>query len=368
MKPKADIKRKKYNINRYARIGSIAAVVIIIAGLSLLLYKTLNNHKFVEKKLSLYSYRHKGKVNYSVLLGPNMVYSEKSLGEGKTYINDFIDSINATFKYDFSGERKAEIKGYYDIVGVLEGLVVEEKESKTVWKKEYVFIPKTSFAVNDNKFSVEKAVKIRLKDYNTFVEKIIKESNVNFDTKFTIMCNISLEANTDKGLIKEKMCPTMEVPLNKKIFEIKGNLSGEKEGSIEKVIKEPVPINRKVVLIIYIFIGICLCVLIFLLFFTASSVMASPFEKRLKKIFKLHGDRIVAIDNDIEITDESLMNVVSIEDLVRISDDICKPILYINISISGETHKFYVLDHNKVYLFELCEEKKYQMVPEHILK
>ena len=361
-------------MNTYLRLSLIISTAIIIIGMAVFLYRTVNEHKFTEKKISLYSYKSKGNISYKVLLLPNEIYTVNSLGEGNTYITDYIDHINASIKYEFNGERPAEIKGNYEIVAVMEGMLGDEKGKKTVWKKEKTLQIKTNFSVNDKKYSVQQDVPIKLKEYSDITQRIFKTSNVNFDTKLTILFKINLEAKTDKGVIKESLSPSMEIPLNSKSFEIKGNLSQGKEAAIEEVKKIPVPINHKMVGITSTIIGICVALLIFLFLFTAELIINNPFKKKLDQIFKLHGSRMVAIESEVSFSCESIMKVVSIEDLVRISDDMCKPILYRNSGDLKELYKFYVIDDSKIYLFELEEklleivsvDKKGEIINEHL--
>ncbi|MGH4122961.1 MAG: DUF5305 family protein [Clostridium sp.] len=362
MRSKNKKNKKLCAMNTYLRLGLIISTVIILIGMSAFLYRIVNSHKFTAEKVPLYSYKNNGNINYKVLLLPNEIYGKNDLVEGNTYITDYIDYINASFKYEFSGERAADINGDYEIIAVLEGMTGSEKEKKTVWKKEKTLQAKTKFNVNDKIFLVQKDIPIKLKEYNNIVQKIIKTSSVNFNTKLTILFRVNLEAKTDKGVIKENLSPSMEIPLNTKVFEIKGNLALKKQAAIEEVKKIPVPINKKMVAITCIAIGTCIGALVFFIFFTSGLIVNNPFEKKLKQIFKLHGNRMVAIENDVVFSCESTMKVVTIEDLVRMSDDICKPILYKSSGDLNQINKFYVIDDSKIYIFEL-EEKLLENVP-----
>ncbi|MBZ9689200.1 DUF5305 domain-containing protein [Clostridium estertheticum] len=355
MRSKNKRKKRLYAMNTYLRLSIIILTVIILIGMSVFLYRIVSSHKFTEEKVSLYSYKNTGNINYEVLLLPNEIYAKNSLGEGNTYITDYIDYINASFKYEFSGERPADIKGDYEIIAVIEGMMGSEKEKKTVWKKEKILQAKTEFNVNDKIFSVQKDVPIKIKEYNDIVQKIIKTSSVNFNTKLTILLNVNLEAKTDKGVIKENLSPSMEIPLNTKFFEIKGNLATQKQAAIEEIKKTPVPINQKMVAITCTAIGICVSALVFMFLFTSGLIVNNPFNKKIKQIFKQHGSRMVAIESDVVFSCESIMKVVTMEDLVRISDDICKPILYRNSEDLKEINKFYVIDDSKIYIFKLEE-------------
>ncbi len=76
--------------------------------------------------------------------------------------------------------------------------------------------------------------------------------------------------------------------------------------------------------------------------------------KTLNKIFKKHGNRLVALKINIEPA-EQYINVRDIEDLVRIADEINKPIMYKYSSTPQEITRFYIIEENTLYLFDLKE-------------
>lgn len=355
MKTKVKRNMKFFTVNKYVRIGLIIINIAIIIVMVSSLNGMLNKENISEEKQKVYSYAQNGTVDYRVYLLPNALYTQKSLGSGNTYINDFLDYINTSFKYDFNGERPADIKGQYEVVAVLEGLLGNESGSKTIWKRSFVLQPKTAFKSNGRTVSLKKDIATKPQNYNKFVEDINKASGVNFDTRLTIFWNVTLQAKTDKGVINETLSPTMEIPLNSKFFEIKGNLSQQKEGAIEEIVKISVPINQKMIVVTCIAIGIFIITLILLLFFIGNKVATSAFDKELKRIFKLHGDRLAELNNEVEVECQNLMRVLSIEALVRIGDEIGRPILFKKEEVGHIIYTFYIIEENAAYVFKLEE-------------
>lgn len=326
---------------------------VLLVSISIFLYYIMKSERFVEEKISLYSYNQKGTINYTVSLSPNELYAQSSIPEGNVYISDYVDYINTTFRYNFKGEAPAEIKGTYEVIAVVQGALVNEKGSKVVWKREFPLKNKTNFDTKEDKLSIEEVVPIKLKTYKALAEQANKSTNINFETKLNVLFNISLESKTEKGTFKEQLFPSMEIPLNGNYFEIKGNLAQEKNGAIEEVKKVQVPRNKKVILLISSIILLCSLALIFIMIFTCALAEESPLNKKFKHILKTYGDRMVAIDSEVILSFEIMIKVLTMEDLVRVADDICKPILYINIKSPIEIYKFYVLDNDKGYLFQL---------------
>ena len=86
------------------------------------------------------------------------------------------------------------------------------------------------------------------------------------------------------------------------------------------------------------------------------------FTKSLNKIFKKHGSRLVALNSSIPESFKDYNNVKAIDDLVRIADEIGKPIMYKYSAAPKEITQFYVWDENQLFIFDLNEAiKKMEM-------
>lgn len=345
----------KLKINRSLKIALIIIIAMSICSISFLLYKELKYPVFEEEKVSLYEYNNKANINYTVFLKPNILYEEESLGEGNIYITEFIDHIKTSFNYDFSGEKEAEIKGDYEIAAVVEGYAGEGETYRTIWQKKFILLPKTSFDTKNKNFSIKEEIPLQLNVYNDFAKRVIENSRIGSQVKLTVFMDVNLKAETDNGVIDEKMMPAMVMPLNASYFEILGNLAEEKPGKIEETKKIQLPVNRKNVITFSSIIGVLIILLVLLIFVTKAIVITDSLEKNLKKIFKKHGDRLVALNNEIAVTYENHSEVKSIEDLVKIADEIGKPIIYKHSSDFKQISKFYVNDENQMYILDLNE-------------
>lgn len=351
----------KLKINKKLKIALISLLTIIILFTSYLLYKELNTPIFKEQKNPVYTYSNKSSINYEVFLRPNKLYETSTLGEGKLYITEFIDHIKTDLNYEFIGERIAEISGSYDIVAKVQGYSEEREKTINIWERDFPIVSNKRFNTKENTIAVNEKVSINLEEYNAFAKEIIETSKINCQTSLNIIMNVDLEGNTDRGPIEETISTSLVIPLNVLMFEITGNASIDKPGAIEETIKIQLPINKNKVIMFGIIIGILLIALIYLSFFTVPAPVKDPLEKELGRIFKKHGDRIVALNNDIEIKDINLNFVKSFEDLLRIADEVNKPILYKYSKDYKEISKFYIAIEDGVYILDLCE-----LVPEEV--
>lgn len=352
------LKINKILINKNIRLFSICATSVLLIAIGILLMFTIKKGKFIEQKIPTYSYSNKAKVNYQVLLTPNNLYpaEQKSISEGNIYIKKLMDYIDTNFKYEFNGQEAAEIQGKYSIKAVVEGQLGSDKAKKTIWKYEEQLLPEQSFKVNSNKHVIEAKAQLKPQHFEEMAKNKSTENGIDFTTKLTVYWDVQIEAKTAKGNIREQLTPTMEIPMNTgKYFEITGNLTPEKKGTLETTVKVISHTYNKKINLYTVIVVICVLALLFLLFGAYNKPSDNPLQLKLKKIFKNHGDRLVRLVNENLIGMVQLINVKEFEDLVRIADDIGRPIFYRDREDTNEISTFYVFDEKYIYILQLKE-------------
>jgi len=90
----------------------------------------------------------------------------------------------------------------------------------------------------------------------------------------------------------------------------------------------------------------------YIIFFTIGITTTSR-ERTLNKIFKNHGKRLAALSSGKPDNIEVCLSVTDIEDLVRIADELGKPIFYTDMIDHLNTTEFYVIEDRRLYLYEL---------------
>lgn len=358
-KPKKVGTSKK--VKRFSMNKSLRNLLLILSAAAFLfctymIFITQKYQKYTEVKRSVYSYSNKSNVNYEVVLIPNNIYTQKSIEEGSVYITKLIDYINASFKYEFNGEKNAQINGKYNIVAVLEGFLPGDSINKAIWSKEYVLQPDTLIKGEDKRVYVEAKTPINIKSYFAFIEAVNQTAEINFVTKLSIKWNVSMEAKTDKGIIKENLSPTMEIPLGSKYFQVGGTLSEERLGNIEETMQIVSPFYNRKLVIYSVASGIGFISLLFLLLLTSQKAILTTLDKRRRQIFKEHGARLAGICSDMTSLSKFIIEVLSIDDLVKIADDMGRPILYKNNTNEREINNFYVADGEKIYMLNIGEK------------
>ncbi len=357
----------RIKLHKNLRLMLIIFSIVLFSAASIMLYRELKVPKFKEEKVVLYSYNQKPDIKYSVFLKPNILYDKNNLEEGQSYLTGFVDYIQTYFMYEFTGKADAEIIGDYAIVAAVEGYTIQEKKIKTIWRKEFILAPKTEFKTKDKGITIEKEISLKLEEYNNLIEQLKETAKINVPAKLTLFMNINVKASTASGEIVEKLKPQLVIPLGDSHFEITKGEMEEKPGVIEEIKKIQLPLNEKMINLYGAAIGLAMIILSCLIAFT-SNAQVDPLVRKLNSIFKKHGNRLVALNAEVAATCEVSSEVKSMDDLVRIADELGKPILYQYREEPKDITRFCVYDNTCTYAYDIKDITAMEIQPKFSLK
>ncbi|WP_202708153.1 DUF5305 family protein [Sporosalibacterium faouarense] len=346
----------RVHINNHFKRGLIIILIILIGVLSFLLYTEKNNPRFEEKKISLYSYNNKTNMDYEVFLKPNLLYDKESVGKDNIYITQFVDYIDTSFIYEFDGESIANIQGSYKVIARVEGYTISNETYKVIWNKDFILADENKINSNDTKLHIGENISLDYNQYNDFARQVIQDSKVNSNVRLIVFMNVDVNVDTGKGVIEEDLSPSITIPLNTSYFEVEGKLESKKSGAIEETQKMLLPPDEERVKLYVVTICLLGIILLVVLLLTKGKAVNDPKEKRLNKIFKKYGDRLVALNNEFGNSYLEQNAVESIGDLVKISDEFGRPIMYRYSSNYKKLDRFYVTDDNEIYVYDINKD------------
>lgn len=346
----------KFKLDKRIKIGIIAVLLLGIVASSLFFFREWNKEEFREDTVIKYSYNQRADIEYQAYLKPNKLYEKNTLGEGELYLTEFIDYIDTKLKYEFQGEKKGDLGGEYEVVARVEAYSGEGEEITYIWQKDFPLIAKKRFKIIDESLNIEEKMKIDLDKYSSFASEIIEASKVNSQSRLNLILNVNLKGQVEGEEVDELISTNLLIPLNTGMFSVGGENSTIREGKIEEKINVKVPPSKMKLIILGISMSVLLLVLVLSVFLLEGvKNTRTKKEKLLKSIFKKHGDRLVAVEGDIDINRGSIVSVKSIDDLVRIADEEGKPIMY-KYSDDKDISSFYVSLENVLYILQIRED------------
>lgn len=312
----------------------------------------------VETKIEkpLYNYSVKPNVNYKVTLKPNTFFNDANMNEGKIYFSELIDNIKLHFNYEYNGDEESIINGNYNINGIMEGYIKNaDEEIIIIWQKPFNLMQNDEFNFNHNQLFLNKEIDLDFQMYNLIAKEIIELTKTPAQVRLIFTMNVNLLTETKYGIVEDQSSPSLIIPLDVSMFEISKSGIEEKNEAIKQTITEVVPIDTNLIITLSILSLMCTLGLIFVLVFI-QGVREDKLEKNIKKIFKNHGSRLVALVNCNYSDMENIYVVNNIEDLVKIADELEKPIFYKKRDQLKEIDNFYIVNDNNTYVYKLVKK------------
>jgi len=340
---------QKREINKNVRWALIIVIICALLATAFFLYQKITSPEVEEKKTTHYSYMNMLNVNYEVTLKPNNLFEKTTQGEKQIYLSNLVDTIKTSYNYQFSGDLEAKIKGDYEIIAVVEGYIIQNQDRISIWKKQFILVPKTVFDTKGTKNTIARDVVLKLQSYRDFANTIKEETKIDSDITLTALMNVNTESTTDKGTIRDSVSSSIDFPLKGNYFEI-SKKDEDKPGAIQEIIQVPVS-NCHIIVLCGIVLFVFLIALVFLVFYTVNR-HDDPYIKKVKKIFKKYGTRMAAVNTEIILKGENYL-VKSFEDLVTFSDETGKPIVYRYSEEPREITVFYIFEEKCTWFFVL---------------
>ena len=353
-KMKLKIKRpiSRINLKKELRISIITLLGILILASSYTAFAAHQTPTTIEQITPAYGYTHTGTYDYKVYLTNNSLYATNVLLPGQgTFFKKIVDHINASYTYNFIGNKQAEIQGTYKITAQVQ---------TNLWSKTFEITPSTRFNSNSSQARFITDFPINVTIYENYLAKVNEETGTTAqESTLIIQCSVSLYAHVADGNVNEEFSSSLQIPLGGSILEINENLTTGKYGAIEttQTVEQPGVKNQRTTYASSSLVF--LIALVLFAIFTKSEIdEETRFKLELKKINKKYGEWIVESKGLQPNTASYLENITvnSLDDLIKISEEMGKPIIrFIN---EQNEHIFYIYDENLQYQYKLTFKEK----------
>jgi len=275
--------------------------------------------------------------------------SPSTLQPGQTAFVNLIDKINVNFGYQFVADKPVNnLKTIVDIIATL--------EVPQSWSKNFILLH------NEQSGNITVNFPIDVASYTQLVKSIITETGVNADSyNLTITANIHTTGDTAFGPINETFSPTMSGTIKNNVLVWDKELTTSKTGAISQTNNVGTKSFGLSIPAAEIFFGILsfiflLCLLGMIMLYSKNRGMGpSSFEREIEKIRKKYGTRIAESISNSEIEGEMPVSMNSMEDLIKISDELGKPIVHQSGGSLGDVESYYVIDGNTKYEYSFSK-------------
>ncbi|NLC10972.1 MAG: DUF5305 domain-containing protein [Firmicutes bacterium] len=303
-----------------------------------------------EEETTATLYRQEAVVDYQVYLKENNFFPELALEPGRAYLASLTDYIETNFSYRFAGQEEALIQGVYSVDASITAFTGSERLK--VWETGFELLPPTTFYQRGRRHELQEDIIIPYAEYAAFAQNITEETEfLPEELNLVVTYNIDVETETESGIFTEKLAPSLVIPLRGRVFTVEGNMAEERTNEITTTGFVPVPLVRQARTAFSITTGLISALLVsFLVFTEGKGTKISPAEKKLYRILKKHSERVVICKEKMPyLSPERMLFVKSFEDLVKVADEVGKPILYYHPE--GKDSCFLVFNDSYVYSY-----------------
>lgn len=334
-------KRKKAKHKKRIRSSTKTIIFIICGMLAIISLISLYSNMFVEetesKEETIYKYSNQYKQQYKVNLKPNEYMENESLSENEVYVTDLIDKLKLNLNYTYEGETPDKINCTYRVTGKLKSTYSLNGKEEEIWNKEYIILEEKEQNTTEKVLDINEDVDVDLQIYNKLVKDFIDKMEMALTTTLYIQFEANVTAYTNGEMILDQYKNHLEVSIGEKVTKITGKEEDFKQKTekrtVETIIeKEPtVAVISTIVLIISVYI-----MLKVQRETKPSNKITNMFKVELNQILGACGDRIVKIDSPIKTIGRTIIELKDINELVKLSEELYKPILYYQVSNKNE--------------------------------
>ncbi len=343
--------RSSLKVFRGGRVLVLTALLLGGVVLSLVyIYKT---HTLpIERQVitTLAAYEHRAVYRYLAHLKPNYLYNRTILvpGEGLLYLR-ITKYLTINMSYLFLISRSSDIHLNCSVTMIL--------ESPAGWSKVLEERQVEPINVRGNEASVRLNFVIRPGAYWNIIEVIEQETGTSSSEYWIkIVPRIHVVADTGVGIVNETFIPTLSIGLRLRtdkgdIIVLEG-LSNARKGSLTKT----VIVMQKGLLKQRYFayastVSLASGLIASLVLYFKSRPKVTPLARTLRS---LKGILAKISEEPIHMYNYTLVKVSSVEDLIKISDNLAKPILMSRIAEEGkEMLALYVIDGTTKYQYQI---------------
>jgi hypothetical protein len=280
--------------------------------------------------------------------------SEEYLGMDQVYVTDLIKNVTVNYDYTFEGkgEKTDRINATYKVSGKMKSTYSTDGKETEIWSIEKDILNEKDVNTQEQILQINEQLEINLDEYNKLLENFSNEYGIAISSVLEVTFSVNITTYVNGQMILDNYSNSLEISMGEKTTRISGKSNDEKG---DKVIeKETITedSNRIREIVCFILIAISAYQLIKVLRTRTANYISNEFKRELNQILNSYSDSIVKVDSRIDVSDSKVIELNDIEELVKLSEEIFKPILYYQIPNEKQAW-FCLTNENECYIYVL---------------
>lgn len=302
-----------------------------------------------------YQYETRKNVNYQVNLVQNTFVQQNPQMPDELYIARLIQSIPATFQYQFQGQEAGNFEyRYYVQANIVAHYKKNDSTSSEtpVWSKKYQLVEEeTKVIKNASNFNVIVPVTI---DYNTYANEVaafIRQLALSIDAELQVNLIVEVEGTSASGeKISNSDKASLVIPLNQDVLQItrdKDVVSDSKKQIDTEVVNK---LDTTSLIIGIAMFAVAVIFVVVLASELLKRTHKSKYFTEVRKILNDYGEIIVEVIHPLDLEQKEKIMVKNFNEMIDLEQELRVPILCYQDEVLGQT-TFAVMKETRCYVY-----------------
>ena len=344
---------------RKNKIRKTTKYAIIVFSLVLLLFSLVNLTMSLEQSNTvtstrqIYQYTNKYNYDYKInLISNKYMTNEEIEDKNLAYVTDLIDNIELNLNYEYAADKKSEINSTYKKKKKMQAVYVKNGEEQKIWEKEETLMPEKQINATSDTLKINEKLVLDLKDKNNLINSFKQQLGMAIDAKYTVSLKITTSTNVEEKEITNKFTPILNIDLAEKTTKIIGENNTQNTEYVSKQYKISEDSNSIIIIFDLVIIIAASALLRYALKTKVANTVRNEYKLELNRILRICNDKIVRLSTRPNDEDTEVVFVKDFGEIVKVSEELFKPILYYSEKdkeeawfsvVSGKTSYRYIL-------------------------
>ena len=345
-------KKSRIKLQKSTRAIIIVIALVVFAFSSAKVLSAMFGNEELKLEKEVYNYTNSYNLKYDVNIKNNDFIEESVLPMNQTYVSDLVKSLDMEMKYQYLASEESDIRYDYKIDAVIVASHSDDGTPYEVWNKTYNLKEVKDKTAMKNIY-IDEDINVDYAKYHEEVKAFKQEMGMALDAKLYIRLTVNTKTKIGEENVENQYASNFSISLGEKISKVDGKTEDmdQKFVTAETIVK-----TKKSGTIVW--NVILLMISMYAIYYVRNKTyiaynIRNDFKLELNRILKSCQDRIVVVKNKVEIEGNDIIDVKSFVELIKLSEELFKPILYWSPDEEENEAQFYVISNKIAYRYIL---------------
>lgn len=340
----------KLTIHKKTKKFILAILLFLLLFTGIQTYSTVNKEEIITEEKVIFEYSCQPSVSYTVNIRPNELYPGTVLDEGGYYSKLLLEYIQADFAVEYQGSDRTPIKVQYQVLATVNGYQGQTENKNIYWTKSFPLTEEKTVEIEGDSWSATEQINFNLGDYDALAVRAKELTGMNVSNEVIVELLGTIIAQTTKEEVTIPFSSNLQLPLLEDVFQVKKTVGEPIQGSVTETKEIILPFDRSKVSLFTVLLLLCITAIPVLMFIIKEPDELTILRKKNNGLIKNYGSRMVAMKEIPDLEYSRYYQVYSIKDMIKIADEVQKPIIYIpDENTAVRNNELFIINENSLY-------------------